>query len=149
MLLLFTGALTTAGTASAADCPSGEFCVWENAEFSGRRANWSGDDGWWESWIADGDSSWANHGISGPGIKDHVKVYSSAGQGGQPTACSLLAARCSVRAVPGSAPATRCPYPATGFLARSDSSWTSRESREATERPASAGWRSTLSGSMR
>ncbi|MFD7245035.1 peptidase inhibitor family I36 protein [Streptomyces massasporeus] len=87
LFLLFTGALTTAGPASAADCPSGEFCVWENADFSGQRANWSGDDGWWESWIADSDSSWANHGISGPGIKDHVKVYSSAGQGGQMTIC--------------------------------------------------------------
>ncbi|MFH9585736.1 peptidase inhibitor family I36 protein [Streptomyces luteogriseus] len=87
VFLLFAGALTTAGTAGAADCPSGEFCVWENADFSGQRANWSGDEGWWESWIADGDSSWANHGISGPGIKDHVKVYSSAGQGGQMTIC--------------------------------------------------------------
>ncbi|MBB4717132.1 hypothetical protein BJ965_007014 [Streptomyces luteogriseus] len=58
-----------------------------HADFSGQRANWSGDDGWWESWIADEDSSWANHGISGPGIKDHVKVYSSAGQGGQTTIC--------------------------------------------------------------
>ncbi|MEU9570917.1 peptidase inhibitor family I36 protein [Streptomyces massasporeus] len=87
VFLLFTGALTTAGTANAVDCPSGEFCVWENADFSGQRANWSGDDGWWESWIADADSSWANHGVSGPGIKDHVKVYSSAGQGGQMTIC--------------------------------------------------------------
>jgi hypothetical protein len=100
VFLLFTGALTTAGTASAADCPSGEFCVWENADFSGQRANWSGDDGWWESWIADGDSSWANHGISGPGIKDHVKVYSSAGQGGQMTICPPPARRSDTTAWP-------------------------------------------------
>lgn len=48
---------------------------------------------------------------------------------------------------PRAGPAAR--YGATGFLTRSVSSWTSRESREATERPASAGWRSTLFGSMR
>ncbi|MFJ7339591.1 peptidase inhibitor family I36 protein [Streptomyces sp. NPDC101110] len=87
VFLFFTGALTTAGTAGAADCPSGEFCVWQNADFSGQRANWSGDDHWWESWIADTDSSWANHGISGPGIKDHVRVYSSASLGGHMTIC--------------------------------------------------------------
>ncbi|MFD7628842.1 peptidase inhibitor family I36 protein [Streptomyces sp. NPDC059851] len=85
--LVFTGGLAAAGTAGAADCPSGEFCAWEHAEFKGQRANWSGDDGWWESWIADEDSSWANHGISGPGIKDHVKVYSRAQQGGHMTIC--------------------------------------------------------------
>ncbi|MFJ4537273.1 peptidase inhibitor family I36 protein [Streptomyces tibetensis] len=87
VFLLLAGALTTAGTAGAADCPRGEFCVWQNADFSGQRANWSGDDRWWESWIADTDSSWANHGISGPGIKDHVRVYSSAGLGGHMTIC--------------------------------------------------------------
>ncbi|MER5832634.1 peptidase inhibitor family I36 protein [Streptomyces sp. NPDC002130] len=85
--LLVAGALTTAGTAGAADCPRGEFCVWQNANFSGQRANWSGDDRWWESWIADTDSSWANHGISGPGIKDHVRVYSRASLGGHMTIC--------------------------------------------------------------
>ncbi|MEW2414682.1 peptidase inhibitor family I36 protein [Streptomyces sp. NPDC046866] len=85
--LLLTGGLAAAGPAGAADCPSGEFCAWEHADFKGQRANWSGDDGWWESWIADEDSSWANHGISGPGVKDHVRVYSSANQGGHMTIC--------------------------------------------------------------
>ncbi|WP_267246298.1 peptidase inhibitor family I36 protein [Streptomyces sp. PR69] len=85
--LLLTGALATAVPAGAADCPSGHFCAWEHANFDGQRANWSGDDGWWESWIADEDSSWANHGISGPGIPDHVQVYSRAHQGGHMTIC--------------------------------------------------------------
>ncbi|MHA5047822.1 peptidase inhibitor family I36 protein [Streptomyces sp. SD15] len=86
-LLALTGGLALATPSGAADCPSGHFCVWENANFDGQRANWSGDDGWWESWIADTDSSWANHGISGPGVKDHVKVYEDAWQGGDMTIC--------------------------------------------------------------
>ncbi|MEV7617178.1 peptidase inhibitor family I36 protein [Streptomyces sp. NPDC089799] len=85
--LALTGGLASAAPAGAADCPSGEFCAWEHTDYQGQRANWSGDDGWWESWIADEDSSWANHGISGPGIKDHVQVYSSANQGGHMTIC--------------------------------------------------------------
>ncbi|WP_328404754.1 peptidase inhibitor family I36 protein [Streptomyces sp. NBC_00390] len=90
--LLATGAsLATAAPASAANCPSGNFCVWTDADFGGQRMNASGDDEWWESWIADQDSSWANHGISGPGIKDHVKVYEDAVQfpstGGDMTIC--------------------------------------------------------------
>jgi hypothetical protein len=87
-LLLAAGStVATASTASAADCPSGHFCAWEHTEFQGQRANWHGDDGWWEGYIADTDSSWANHGISGPGIKDHVRVYEDAGQGGDMTIC--------------------------------------------------------------
>ncbi|WP_329112609.1 peptidase inhibitor family I36 protein [Streptomyces sp. NBC_01353] len=86
-LLALAGGLALTAPAQAAECPSGEFCVWQEADFGGQRANWSGDDGWWESWIADTDSSWANHGISGPGIKDHVKVYESAHQGGSMTIC--------------------------------------------------------------
>ncbi|MFB7370696.1 peptidase inhibitor family I36 protein [Streptomyces sp. NPDC056222] len=86
-LLALAGGLALTAPVQAADCPSGEFCVWQEANFGGQRANWSGDDGWWESWIADTDSSWANHGISGPGIKDHVKVYESAHQGGSMTVC--------------------------------------------------------------
>jgi hypothetical protein len=86
-VLALSGGLALASPAGAASCPSGEFCVWENANFAGQRANWSGDDGWWESWIADTDSSWANHGISGPGIKDHVRVYENSGQGGDMTIC--------------------------------------------------------------
>ncbi|WP_393074057.1 peptidase inhibitor family I36 protein [Streptomyces sp. LN704] len=86
-LLALTGGLALATPPGAADCPSGNFCVWENANFDGQRANWSGDDGWWESWIADTDSSWANHGLSGPGVKDHVKVYENAWQGGALASC--------------------------------------------------------------
>ncbi|WP_086825348.1 peptidase inhibitor family I36 protein [Streptomyces sp. NRRL B-24572] len=86
-LLAVTAGLALATAARAAECPAGEFCVWQDANFGGQRANWSGDDGWWESWISDTDSSWANHGISGPGIKDHVQVYESAWQGGGMTIC--------------------------------------------------------------
>jgi len=90
--LLATGTgLATASPAAAAECPSGNFCAWTDANFGGQRMNASGDDEWWESWIADSDSSWANHGITGPGIKDHVKVYESAIQfpstGGAVTIC--------------------------------------------------------------
>ncbi|MFC8088362.1 peptidase inhibitor family I36 protein [Streptomyces sp. NPDC057340] len=64
--------------AAAADCPSGDFCAWTEADFGGQRANWSGDEDWWEGNIADQDSSWANHGLSGPGIRDHVLFYEDA-----------------------------------------------------------------------
>ncbi|GAB2579777.1 hypothetical protein GCM10027168_10780 [Streptomyces capparidis] len=60
--LVLTGSLAAAAPAGAADCPSGQFCAWEHDNFQGQRANWHGDDGWWESYIADADSSWANHG---------------------------------------------------------------------------------------
>lgn len=90
-LLAIGAALATATPASAANCPSGNFCVWTDAQFGGQRMNASGDDEWWESWIADEDSSWANHGISGPGVKDHVQVYEDAIQwpstGGAMTIC--------------------------------------------------------------
>ncbi|MCB5163939.1 peptidase inhibitor family I36 protein [Streptomyces bambusae] len=85
--LLALATAAAAAPAGAAECPSGHFCVWTDANFAGQRANWSGDDGWWESWIADEDSSWANHGISGPGIKDHVQVYRSSGQSGGMSIC--------------------------------------------------------------
>lgn len=35
----------------------------------------SGNDHYSEGDMAWHDSSWANHGISGPGVKDHVEVY--------------------------------------------------------------------------
>ncbi|KAI9307795.1 hypothetical protein BJ944DRAFT_261367 [Cunninghamella echinulata] len=63
-------------TSLAADCPSGQFCAWTDSNYGGQRVNWSGDDEWWENFIADNDSSWANHGISGSGVKDHVVIYS-------------------------------------------------------------------------
>ena len=90
--LIVTGGLTAA-PASAAPCPSGSFCVWPDINFGpeGKVFASSGDDEWWESWIADNDSSWANHAISGPGIKDHVIVYEDAIQfpsdGGDRTIC--------------------------------------------------------------
>ncbi|MCL3998981.1 peptidase inhibitor family I36 protein [Streptomyces lavenduligriseus] len=86
--LLAVGAvLTTSVSAHAAACGSGHFCAWTDANFSGLKIEWTGDDGWWEGNIADQDSSWANHGISGPGIKDHVRVYANAWQGGDMTIC--------------------------------------------------------------
>lgn len=63
----------------AANCPSGYFCAWTEANYQGQRAAWAGDDILWEGFIAGGDSSWANHAISGPGIKDHVAIYSGQG----------------------------------------------------------------------
>ncbi|CAM5244054.1 hypothetical protein GCM10010329_44020 [Streptomyces spiroverticillatus] len=96
LVALLTAALFATGgvlavPASAAPCPSGSFCVWPDAGFNGSVFASSGDDEWWESWIADNDSSWANHGISGPGVKDHVVVYESAIQfpsdGGERTIC--------------------------------------------------------------
>ena len=37
-LLALTGGLALAAPSGAADCPSGNFCVWENANFDGQRA---------------------------------------------------------------------------------------------------------------
>ncbi|MCD9145026.1 peptidase inhibitor family I36 protein [Streptomyces albireticuli] len=74
--LISTGALlATSATVEAADCRSGYFCVWTNANFDGMKIEHSGDDHWWEGDMFKHDSSWANHGVSGPGVKDHVKVY--------------------------------------------------------------------------
>ncbi|MYT73662.1 MULTISPECIES: peptidase inhibitor family I36 protein [unclassified Streptomyces] len=84
-LALGGAAVTT--TAYAAQCPSGEFCAWTDADYTGMRWNWSGDDRDWEPGIQDEDSSWANHGISGPGIKDHVQVYENPGLIGLGTVC--------------------------------------------------------------
>lgn len=67
--------LATAAASEAADCRSGYFCVWTHANFDGMKIEHSGDDRWWEGNMSNQDSSWANHGVSGPGIKDHVKVY--------------------------------------------------------------------------
>ncbi|WP_328535287.1 peptidase inhibitor family I36 protein [Streptomyces sp. NBC_00344] len=86
-VLAFGGTLATTGGANAAECPSGQFCAWTDRDFGGQRTNWSGDDGDWEDPIQDQDSSWANHGISGPGIKDHVQVYENKGWVGLGTVC--------------------------------------------------------------
>ncbi|GAA4892173.1 peptidase inhibitor family I36 protein [Streptomyces coeruleoprunus] len=75
-LLLAVGSpFATAATATAADCPSGQFCAWEQADYQGQRANWTGDDDWWESYIV------------GPGVPSHVKVFEDASQGGDMTIC--------------------------------------------------------------
>ncbi|MFI8169857.1 peptidase inhibitor family I36 protein [Streptomyces sp. NPDC086081] len=87
VFLALTGSLAGAAPAGAADCPSGHFCAWEHSDYQGQRANWHGDDGWWEGHIADADSSWANHGITGPGVPAFVQVYDDAWQGGQMTIC--------------------------------------------------------------
>ncbi|MEU6093166.1 peptidase inhibitor family I36 protein [Streptomyces sp. NPDC047085] len=86
-LLALTGATAAGVPAGVADCPAGEFCAWTEADYGGQRVDWSGDDESWEGSIADADSSWANHAVSGPGIKDHVKVYESADLGGAMTIC--------------------------------------------------------------
>ncbi|KAF9165022.1 hypothetical protein DFQ26_000708 [Actinomortierella ambigua] len=79
--------LCRSANAAVEDCPAGSFCVWSNANYDGRMSEWPGDDNWWESWIADDDSSWANHLVSGPGIKDHVKVYEDPELSGDTTIC--------------------------------------------------------------
>ncbi|KAI8873892.1 hypothetical protein GQ42DRAFT_160220 [Ramicandelaber brevisporus] len=84
-LTLFSA--VTLVSAAKANCPSGEFCAWTDANFGGQRFNWRGDDAEWEGFIPDNDSSWANHGISGPGIKDHVAVYSQPNFEGDVTIC--------------------------------------------------------------
>ncbi|GAB2878937.1 hypothetical protein GCM10027074_54030 [Streptomyces deserti] len=112
-VLLAAGAAlaTVPGTAqAAAPCASGSFCACTDADFGGLAVGWTGDDGWWESNIADQDSSWANHGISGPGVKDHVKVYAGAWQGGGVTVC-LTPARRSATTPPPTTAATPTPGP--------------------------------------
>ncbi|MBY8840401.1 peptidase inhibitor family I36 protein [Streptomyces sp. SP2-10] len=75
--LITAGAVftTSSATAQAAECRSGYFCVWTDVNFDGLKIEHSGDDHWWEGDMFKHDSSWANHGLSGPGVKDHVKVY--------------------------------------------------------------------------
>ncbi|MET7617950.1 peptidase inhibitor family I36 protein [Streptomyces sp. NPDC005408] len=74
--LISAGAvLATSAAAQAAPCRSGYFCVWTDANFEGMKIEHSGDDHWWEGDMFRHDSSWANHGISGRSVPDHVKVY--------------------------------------------------------------------------
>ncbi|WP_412074698.1 peptidase inhibitor family I36 protein [Streptomyces xanthophaeus] len=74
--VISTGAiLASSATSEAADCRRGYFCVWTEANFDGMKIEHSGDDRWWEGNMSNQDSSWVNHGVSGPGVKDHVKVY--------------------------------------------------------------------------
>ncbi|MFF7726963.1 peptidase inhibitor family I36 protein [Streptomyces sp. NPDC008001] len=86
--LIATGAgLATSGSAQAASCRSGFFCVWTDANFQGMKIEHSGDDHWWEGDMFKHDSSWANHGVSGPGVPDHVKVYEGRKLLGHVTLC--------------------------------------------------------------
>ncbi|MFF4695266.1 peptidase inhibitor family I36 protein [Streptomyces chattanoogensis] len=86
--LISAGAvLATSATAQAAPCRSGYFCVWTDANFGGMKIEHGGDDHWWEGDMSDHDSSWANHGISGPNVPDHVKVYDGRELLGDVTLC--------------------------------------------------------------
>ncbi|WP_058043779.1 peptidase inhibitor family I36 protein [Streptomyces roseifaciens] len=86
--LISTGAVTaTASSASAAECRRGYFCVWTHANFDGMKIDHSGDDRWWEGNMSNQDSSWANHGVSGPGVPDHVKIYDGRELTGGVTLC--------------------------------------------------------------
>ena len=86
--LISTGTvLATSTTAQAAPCRSGYFCVWTDANFEGMKIEHGGDDHWWEGDMFKHDSSWANHGISGPNVPDHVKVYEGRELLGDVTIC--------------------------------------------------------------
>ncbi|MCF3106673.1 peptidase inhibitor family I36 protein [Streptomyces roseoverticillatus] len=86
--LISTGAvLATSAEAQAAQCRSGYFCVWTHANFDGMKIEHSGDDHWWEGNMNNQDSSWANHGVSGPGVKDYVKIYDGRELTGRVTLC--------------------------------------------------------------
>ncbi|MEH6373421.1 peptidase inhibitor family I36 protein [Streptomyces sp. KLMMK] len=86
--LISAGAVTaTASSASAAECRRGYFCVWTHANFDGMKIDHSGDDRWWEGNMSNQDSSWANHGVSGPGVPDHVKIYDGRELTGGVTLC--------------------------------------------------------------
>ncbi|MFF0560846.1 peptidase inhibitor family I36 protein [Streptomyces sp. NPDC020472] len=87
VLISTAGVLATSAAAEAADCRSGYFCVWTDANFDGLKIEHSGDDSWWEGDMFKQDSSWANHGVSGPGVPDHVKVYQGRQHLGRVTLC--------------------------------------------------------------
>ncbi|MDI3405847.1 peptidase inhibitor family I36 protein [Streptomyces cavernicola] len=86
-VLSAAGMLATSAAAEAADCRSGFFCVWTDTDFNGMKIEHSGDDHWWEGDMFKEDSSWANHGVSGPGVADHVKVYEGRQLLGRVTLC--------------------------------------------------------------
>jgi peptidase inhibitor family I36 len=76
-------------SAASADpiCPRGDFCANTDVSFRGMQVNWYGDDGFWESNINNQDSSWANQGVTGPGVPAYVKVYDGFWQFGSMTIC--------------------------------------------------------------
>ncbi|MFD9633814.1 hypothetical protein [Streptomyces violascens] len=70
--------------------PPGQVYFWPGPDQMGDGGAWAyepGDDHWWEGDMFKHDSSWANHGISGPGVKDHVKVYQGRELLGRVTIC--------------------------------------------------------------
>ena len=87
--LLIAGALATdpASAAAAADCPAGDFCVWTGPDFTGQRFTFSGDEEEWDDALSQKDTSWVNHAQSGPGVKDHIVVYSGRDYKGGVTLC--------------------------------------------------------------
>ncbi|WLQ37600.1 peptidase inhibitor family I36 protein [Streptomyces castrisilvae] len=87
LVVSVTGLLATSASAEAASCRSGYFCVWTDANFNGMKIEHSGDDHWWEGDMSNQDSSWANHGVSGPGVPDHVKIYDGRELTGGVTLC--------------------------------------------------------------
>jgi hypothetical protein len=78
-------ALPSAAQAGRPDCDPGDFCAWTDVNYEGQRLNWSGGDRWWESNIADEDSSWQN--AARPGGLDTVQVYAGAWEDGPMTIC--------------------------------------------------------------
>ncbi|GHH91703.1 peptidase inhibitor family I36 protein [Streptomyces capillispiralis] len=88
--LALTGtSVAGAGSASAdtPHCPSGYFCAFEHVNFTGTGYMAAGSDASWPEYINRKDSSWANAGITGPGIPAWVKVYPLNFQLGASTIC--------------------------------------------------------------
>ncbi|MET8677954.1 peptidase inhibitor family I36 protein [Streptomyces sp. NPDC004647] len=98
LALAATAAVVTPTSALAAGCGSGSFCAWTSPNYGGDKAEWTGDDSTWGAPINDNDESWANYGVSGPGVQDHVQVWN--GWGGR-TIC--LAPGQAVGSNPGAA----------------------------------------------
>ncbi len=87
--LVLTALVALPGTAMAGApaCPSGSFCAWQHSSYSGHREAWYGDDHYWgnNDNINNQDSSWVNHGVTGPGVKSCVQVYDGYFLGGEET----------------------------------------------------------------
>lgn len=82
--------VTLAGPAQAGDgrCDPGDFCAWEHIRYGGRMVDWYGNDA---NYSNDGmmhaASSWANRGLSGPGIPDKVILTTEPWHLGYRVAC--------------------------------------------------------------
>lgn len=69
-------AVPATASAGTEDCPRGSFCAWRYTGYRGDIFRASGDDMYWgNNWINNRDSSWFNNGISEPGNRDIVAVY--------------------------------------------------------------------------